>query len=114
MRGRPRTPEEIARFAKMWNEGVSTAILADEFSTSRVTILSWAYALRSSGTPMIARERGAHLRRRARTAPPRPIERQAGPFPGSVLQPAIVYDAAGKAIGTMDPWTREQRPLVPA
>lgn len=107
----------VAKFRADWNGEMTMCDLSAAWHLSRKTLVSRAVVLRHEGVELRSRGRGregrtwitkkmaAHLARIKRADPDLAMGR---PMPGSVLQPATIYDAAGRVVGRMNPYTRER------
>src|SRR5262245_47914491 len=104
---------QVARFALLWNDRARLPQFTAEFGlASMVRASHLARKLRERGIALIKR-RGTPPRGR-RHARRDPRADRAGlviPGAGSDIRPAIVMDAAGRPIATMDPVTRARRPI---
>lgn len=114
-RGRPRSAEAAARrvrVAKLWSDGVPGPAIAEREGIG--DLRSFIQHMRALGFPL-ARRPSARLSR-----PPlmgRSVERamaENGLLRSAEIAAAIVYDAAGRVVGRMDPLSRKVLPCIPA
>ena len=98
-------------FARLWNDGVRTSIIAERLGfVSAAAVGDYAAKLRQLY--------GVHLERRKRRGRPagskqkHPTDKPDWHLVRAALPPAVVYDAAGRPVALMDTLTRARHPLL--